>query len=206
MARLILIAGGLFLVWKATTEIHHNVDSHDEEDVFDTSPVALGLGAAIAQIIMLDLVFSIDSIVTAVGMTEHVPIMFVAVIVAVSLMLTASGPLSRFIDRNPTVVMLALAFLFMIGMSLIADGFGVQCPRAISMPRWPFRRWSRGSTSSRGGGARRGRAPPARRRALSPAAKAARRRRWPSISTKKTCRRGCSLPVPRLPSIPRRWG
>jgi len=126
---LILIAGGLFLVWKATTEIHHNVDSRDDDDVFDASPASLGLSAAIVQIILLDLVFSIDSIVTAVGMTEHVPIMFVAVIVAVSLMLTASGPLSRFIDRNPTVVMLALAFLFMIGMSLIADGFGVHVPK-----------------------------------------------------------------------------
>ena len=86
-------------------------------------------GAAIAQIILLDLVFSVDSIITAVGMTDQVPIMFFAVIVAVTVMLTAAGPLSRFIEKNPTVVMLALAFLFMIGMTLIADGFGFHIPK-----------------------------------------------------------------------------
>ena len=79
---LILIAGGLFLVWKATKEIHHNVDSDPNDDVFDTLKQGLGFGSALIQIILLDLVFSIDSIITAVGMTEHVPIMFVAVIVA----------------------------------------------------------------------------------------------------------------------------
>lgn len=126
---LILIAGGLFLVWKATKEIHHSVDHDPNADVFDTSKVTLGFGAAIFQIILLDLVFSIDSIITAVGMTEHVPIMFLAVIVAVAVMLTAAGPLARFIERNPTVVMLALAFLFLIGMTLIADGFGHHVPK-----------------------------------------------------------------------------
>lgn len=126
---LILIAGGLFLVWKATTEIHHNVDSSNTDDIFDTLKSGLGFSAAIVQIILLDLVFSIDSIITAVGMTDHVPIMFVAVIIAVAVMLTAAGPLSRFIERNPTVVMLALAFLFMIGMTLIAEGFGTHVPK-----------------------------------------------------------------------------
>lgn len=126
---LILIAGGLFLVWKATKEIHHAVDPGETGDVFDTSRTAIGFGAAITQIILLDLVFSIDSIVTAVGMTEHVPIMFVAVIVAVGVMMTAAGPLARFIERNPTIVMLALAFLFMIGMTLIADGVGQHVPK-----------------------------------------------------------------------------
>lgn len=126
---LILVAGGLFLVWKATKEIHHNVDADPNEDLFDTSRASLGFGAAIFQIILLDLVFSIDSIITAVGMTEHVPVMFVAVIVAVSAMMLASGPLARFIERNPTVVMLALAFLFLIGMTLIADGFGHHVPK-----------------------------------------------------------------------------
>jgi predicted tellurium resistance membrane protein TerC len=126
---LILIAGGLFLVWKATKEIHHSVDHDPNDDVFDTLKAGLGFSAAIVQIILLDLVFSIDSIITAVGMTEFVPIMFLAVIVAVTVMLTASGPLSRFIEKNPTVVMLALAFLFMIGMTLIADGFGVHIPK-----------------------------------------------------------------------------
>ena len=126
---LILIAGGLFLVWKATKEIHHNVDPDPNEDLFDTKKAGLGFGAAIFQIILLDLVFSIDSIITAVGMTDHVPIMFLAVIVAVAVMLTAAGPLARFIERNPTVVMLALAFLFLIGMTLIADGFGHHVPK-----------------------------------------------------------------------------
>jgi predicted tellurium resistance membrane protein TerC len=126
---LILIAGGLFLVWKATKEIHHSVDHDPNDDLFDTNKVVLGFGAAIFQIIVLDLVFSIDSIITAVGMTEHVPIMFLAVIVAVTVMMTAAGPLARFIERNPTVVMLALAFLFLIGMTLIADGFGQHVPK-----------------------------------------------------------------------------
>ncbi|TAK08645.1 MAG: TerC family protein [Rhizorhabdus sp.] len=126
---IILVAGGLFLVWKATKEIHHNVDDAGGEDLFDTKRVGLGFGAAIFQIILLDLVFSIDSIITAVGMTEHVPIMFIAVIAAVAAMMTAAGPLSRFIEKNPTVVMLALAFLFMIGMTLIAEGFGAHVPK-----------------------------------------------------------------------------
>ncbi len=123
---LILIAGGLFLVWKATKEIHHNVDPHPvEDDVFDTSKVTLGFSAAIVQIIALDMVFSVDSILTAVGMTDHVPIMIVAVLVAVFVMLVASGPLANFINKHPTVVMLALGFLLMIGATLIAEGFGV---------------------------------------------------------------------------------
>ncbi|AMK20484.1 integral membrane protein (plasmid) [Sphingobium sp. MI1205] len=126
---LILIAGGLFLVWKATKEIHHNVDPHPVEGVFDTARVTLGFGAAIAQILLLDLVFSVDSILTAVGMTEHLPIMVIAVVTAVLLMLLAADPLANFINRNPTVVILALGFLLMIGTVLIADGFGVHVPK-----------------------------------------------------------------------------
>ena len=126
---LILIAGGLFLIWKATKEIHHNVDPGPDDDVFDTSRAVLGFGAAIAQIILLDLVFSIDSILTAVGMTEHLPIMIVAVLFAVAAMLLAADPLADFIARNPTVVMLALGFLLMIGAVLIADGFGIHVPK-----------------------------------------------------------------------------
>ena len=128
---LILIAGGLFLVWKATKEIHHKVDP-DPESVLATDGArvaTLGFGAAIFQILLLDLVFSIDSIVTAVGMTEHVPVMVIAVIVAVLTMLLAADPLARFIDRNPTIVMLALGFLLMIGATLIAEGFGVHVPK-----------------------------------------------------------------------------
>jgi len=126
---IILIAGGLFLVWKATKEIHHSVDPGPAEGVFDTSKVVMSFGAAITQIILLDLVFSIDSIITAVGMTDHVPIMVVAVIVAVACMLLAADPLANFIDRNPTVVMLALGFLLMIGTTLIAEGFGAHVPK-----------------------------------------------------------------------------
>jgi predicted tellurium resistance membrane protein TerC len=126
---MILIAGGLFLVWKATKEIHHSVDPDPDGDMFSGNAATLGFGAAIGQIILLDLVFSIDSIITAVGMTEHVPVMFVAVIVAVAVMLLAANPLADFIAKNPTVVMLALGFLMMIGMTLIADGFGYHVPK-----------------------------------------------------------------------------
>jgi predicted tellurium resistance membrane protein TerC len=126
---LILIAGGLFLIWKATKEIHHNVDPGPEDDVFDTSRRTLSFGAAIVQILLLDLVFSIDSILTAVGMTEHLAIMVVAVLFAVGAMLLAADPLADFIARNPTVVMLALGFLLMIGAVLIADGFGIHVPK-----------------------------------------------------------------------------
>jgi len=127
---MILIAGGLFLVWKATKEIHHHVDPPQEGDMFEgKKAVVPSFAAAIAQILVLDLVFSIDSIITAVGMTEHVPIMFIAVIFAVMVMLLAANPLSAFIERNPTVVMLALSFLVMIGMTLIAEGFGAHVPK-----------------------------------------------------------------------------
>ena len=127
---LILLAGGLFLVWKATTEIHHTVDPTPSEDLLDKrAPGRLGFTAAIVQILALDVVFSIDSILTAVGMTEHLPIMMLAVVIAVALMLVAAGPLARFIRDNPTVVMLALGFLLLIGATLIAEGFGVHVPK-----------------------------------------------------------------------------
>ena len=126
---LILITGGLFLVWKATTEIHHAIDPEPSGKLLDKQGVSFNFTGAIVQIIMLDAVFSIDSILTAVGMTTHIPIMVIAIIVAVTVMLLAAKPLSEFIARNPTVVMLALAFLLMIGMVLIADGFGVHVPK-----------------------------------------------------------------------------
>ena len=126
---LILIAGGLFLVWKATKEIHHRVDPDPTPNVFDRRSASLGFAAALGQIIILDLVFSIDSIITAVGMTPHIEIMVIAVIVAVIAMLVAATPLSEFIGRNPTIVMLALGFLLMIGMVLIAEGFGAHVPK-----------------------------------------------------------------------------
>ena len=126
---LILIGGGLFLLWKATKEIRHNVDPAHEPDMFDRGGTTIAFGAAIVQILILDLVFSIDSIITAVGMTNDVPIMVIAVVVAVTVMLVASTPLANFIQRHPTVVMLALGFLIMIGMTLIAEGFGAHVPK-----------------------------------------------------------------------------
>jgi predicted tellurium resistance membrane protein TerC len=124
---LVLIAGGLFLVFKATTEIHHNVEP--DEDTDEIPRTAKAFAAIVGQIVLLDLVFSIDSIITAVGMTDHVAIMIIAVIAAVAVMLIAAGPLANFIRRNPTIVMLALGFLLLIGTALIADGFGFHLPK-----------------------------------------------------------------------------
>jgi predicted tellurium resistance membrane protein TerC len=126
---IILIAGGLFLVWKATKEIHHRVDPDPAPGVFARNAAGIGFGAAMVQIVVLDMVFSVDSILTAVGMTTHVPIMVIAVVVAVLVMLFAATPLANFINANPTIVMLALGFLLMIGMVLIADGFGAPVPK-----------------------------------------------------------------------------
>ena len=126
---IILIAGGLFLVWKATKEIHHTVDPVDHKEDMVGHAVTMTMGAAIFQILLLDLVFSVDSIITAVGMTDEIAIMYIAVITAVTVMLVAADPLSKFIAKNPTIVMLALGFLLMIGMTLIADGFGFHVPK-----------------------------------------------------------------------------
>ena len=127
---LILISGGIFLLWKATKEIHHTLDPHESGTALDkTGKAALSFGSAIAQILVLDMVFSIDSILTAIGMTDDLPVMVIAVIVAVSVMMVAATPLANFVEANPTVVMLALSFLLMIGMVLIADGFGVHVPK-----------------------------------------------------------------------------
>ncbi|MBM7048617.1 MULTISPECIES: TerC family protein [Rhizobium] len=126
---MILIGGGLFLVWKATKEIHHNVDPQEQGEDFIAKSTTSTFASAIGQILLLDLVFSIDSIITAVGMTPHLPIMFIAVIAAVTVMLVAASPLANFIEKNPSIVMLALAFLLMIGTTLIAEGMGVHVPK-----------------------------------------------------------------------------
>lgn len=129
---LILLAGGLFLLWKATKEIHHSMEpAEDSGELLDKTPgfAEISFTAAIAQIIALDLVFSIDSILTAVGMTDDIPIMVTAVVITVGIMLVAANPLSQFIEHNPTLVMLALAFLVMIGLVLIADAFGFHVPK-----------------------------------------------------------------------------
>ena len=125
---IILIAGGLFLTWKATSEIREHLNP-GETATGAVRDAATTFGAALVQIILLDLVFSIDSILTAVGMTDELPIMVAAVCVAVAVMFAASGPVMRFVQGNPSVVMLALAFLLMIGMVLIADGFGRHVPK-----------------------------------------------------------------------------
>ena len=114
---------------KATKEIHHTVDPIDHEEDVLAKAGTTTFAAAIGQILVLDLVFSIDSIITAVGMTPHLPIMIVSVIFAVTVMLVAAGPLARFIEKNPTIVMLALGFLLMIGTTLIAEGMGFHVPK-----------------------------------------------------------------------------
>lgn len=123
---IILIAGGLFLLYKGTTEIHNRVEG--ESETATTGPAA-AFWPIIAQIILLDLVFSLDSVITAVGMVDDLRIMSAAVIIAALAMLVASEPLARFVSRHPTVKMLALAFLLMIALVLIADGFGVHIPK-----------------------------------------------------------------------------
>jgi len=133
---LILLAGGLFLVWKATKEIHHSVDPNP--DGKEEGKASIGFAAAVAQILLLDMVFSIDSIITAVGMTHNFAVMAIAVIVAVSVMMMAATPLANFIHANPTIVMLALGFLLMIGMMLIADAFGVHVPKGYMYAAMAF--------------------------------------------------------------------
>jgi predicted tellurium resistance membrane protein TerC len=118
---LILLIGGLFLIAKATHEIHTNLEG--EEDHQDQR-VAASFGGTIVQILLLDIVFSLDSVITAVGMAKDVSIMIIAVVIAVLVMLVASGTISTFVQRHPTLKMLALSFLLLIGVSLIADGLG----------------------------------------------------------------------------------
>lgn len=124
---LILIGGGLFLVYKGTHEIHESVEGgeHGTEDVVAKATFS----GVIVQILLLDIVFSLDSVITAVGMADQLWVMATAVVVAVGVMLVLAGPLSDFVGRHPTVKMLALSFLLMIGMVLVADGFGFHVPK-----------------------------------------------------------------------------
>ena len=125
---LILIAGGLFLLWKATGEIHELLEAHGDAPQ-PTSAARATFGAILGQIVVIDLVFSLDSIITAVGMVSDVRVMIAAVIASVALMMVAAGPIGRFVSRHPTVKMLALAFLIMIGMALVADGLDFHVPK-----------------------------------------------------------------------------
>ncbi len=124
---IILIAGGGFLIYKATHEMHAAIEEPHEADMASAATAAFS--AIITQIIVIDMVFSIDSIITAVGMAEHVEVMIAAVIVAVGIMFVASGPVARFVAEHPTTKMLALAFLLLIGVSLVADGLGFHIPK-----------------------------------------------------------------------------
>ena len=123
---LILITGGLFLIWKSTKEIHHLVTGEEDGGA---SAVAATFGAIIFQIILIDIVFSLDSIITAVGMVDEVAIMIAAVIVSVALMMLFASAIGHFVSDHPTIKMLALAFLLVVGVALIADGLGTHVPK-----------------------------------------------------------------------------
>jgi len=125
---LVLIGGGLFLLVKGTMEIHQSVEGGD--DGAPTGRVMQSFHWVIMQIAVIDIVFSLDSVITAVGLVDYVPVMVLAILLAVAVMLLASDPVGEFIERHPTVKMLALAFLLLVGMALVADGFGMHIPRA----------------------------------------------------------------------------
>ena len=125
---LVLIGGGLFLLIKGTMEIHESVEGSDEERV--ERKVASSFGMVIAQIAVIDIVFSLDSVITAVGMVDNRWVMVAAILIAVIVMLVASDPIGEFIDRHPTIKMLALSFLILVGVALIADGLEFHIPRA----------------------------------------------------------------------------
>ncbi len=127
---LILIAGGLFLLWKATTEIGESLEGEPAHHV-DPNAGTASFGGVLVQIVLLDIVFSLDSVLTAVGMVDEVAIMIAAVVIAVGVMLVASGPLAAFVHKHPSVKMLALAFLLLIGVTLVADGFGFHIDKAF---------------------------------------------------------------------------
>ena len=123
---LILIVGGLFLLAKSTHEIHNSLEIVPETE---QTPRAVGFYSVLAQIAVLDIVFSLDSVITAVGLVEHLSIMVIAIVVAVAVMLFSAKPIGEFVDRNPTIKMLALSFLILIGFTLIAEGFDVHIPK-----------------------------------------------------------------------------
>jgi predicted tellurium resistance membrane protein TerC len=127
---LILIIGGLFLLGKATLEIHDRLEGIEENH--STARTVTSFTSVIIQIVLLDVVFSLDSVITAIGLADHIEVMVAAVIVAVLFMLTFVNPLSEFIEQRPTVKMLALSFLVLIGVNLIADGFGQEIPKGYT--------------------------------------------------------------------------
>ena len=127
---LVLIGGGLFLLVKGTMEIHDAVEGRGEDEDIDTRPSAV-FGYVIAQIAIIDIVFSLDSVITAVGMVNHIGVMVAAIMIAVAVMIFASNIIGDFIDRHPTIKMLALAFIILVGVALIADGFEIHIERKL---------------------------------------------------------------------------
>ena len=123
----ILIAGGLFLLWKATVEIHAEMEGAEDEK--GPAKAATTFGAIVTQIAIIDIVFSLDSVITAVGMADQLGVMITAVVVAVGVMMVSAGAISAFVDKHPTVKMLALSFLLLIGVSLVAEGFHQHIPK-----------------------------------------------------------------------------
>ena len=123
---LILIGGGLFLLGKATLEIHETLEGEEAHDVRRGTAT---FGGVLVQIALLDVVFSLDSVITAVGMADEIIVMIAAVVIAIGVMLVAAGPLARFVEQHPTVKMLALSFLLLIGMSLVGDGLDLHIPK-----------------------------------------------------------------------------
>jgi predicted tellurium resistance membrane protein TerC len=123
---LILIGGGLFLLAKSTMEIHNSLEGEEEHH---ESAVRASFASVITQIAIIDIVFSLDSVITAVGMADHVEVMIAAVVIAVLVMMFMAGPISAFVDRHPTIKMLALSFLILIGMALVGEGFGFHIPK-----------------------------------------------------------------------------
>lgn len=123
---LILISGGLFLLWKSTMEIHEKLEG---EETISSARIGATFGAVIVQILLLDIVFSLDSIITALGMATQLAVMVIAVVIAVIFMMIFSGKISAFVERHPTIKMLALSFLLLIGVALIGDGFDMHIPK-----------------------------------------------------------------------------
>lgn len=126
---LILLAGGLFLLWKATKEIHHKIEGQAEAEHAAKAQSFLGV---IGQIMVIDIIFSLDSVITAVGMADQISVMVLAVMISVALMMLAAAPISRFVDAHPTVKMLALSFLLLIGVNLIAEAGGLHIPKGYT--------------------------------------------------------------------------
>jgi predicted tellurium resistance membrane protein TerC len=124
----VLILGGLFLFWKATTEIGEQIEGPRDEDTIKIKAVTSYL-SAIVQIMLLDIVFSLDSVITAVGMTNNLPVMVTAIVIAVLTMMVFAGPLSRYVERHPTIKVLALSFLLLVGMALVGEGFDFHIPK-----------------------------------------------------------------------------